>query len=81
MIKTLRESKTHLSELVNLASEGEEILITVHGEPKARLVPVSQSNPDIAGWMDELVALRASQPAAPAPSDRNALDEVREDRW
>jgi prevent-host-death family protein len=81
MIKTLRESKTHLSELVNLASDGEEILITVHGEPKARLVPVFKSNPDIAGWMGELAALRASQPVLPSPSDLSALDEVREDRW
>ena len=33
MIASLRESKTRLSELVNLANSGEEILITVHGQP------------------------------------------------
>lgn len=81
MIATLRESKAHLSELVNLASTGEEILITVHGEPKARLVPVTETNPDIAGWMRELAALRTSEKPAPAPSGRSALDDVREDRW
>ena len=81
MIATLRESKAHLSELVNLASGGEEILITVHGEPKARLVPVSEANPDVAGWMRELATLHASEKPAPAKSSPSALDEVREDRW
>lgn len=81
MIATLRESKARLSELVNLASGGEEILITVHGEPKARLVPVAEASPDIAGWMSELAALRAPEGPAPVPSDRSAMDEVREDRW
>lgn len=81
MIATLRESKAHLSELVNLASTGEEILITVHGEPKARLVPVSEATPDVAAWMQELGILRASENPAPAPSSPSALDEMREDRW
>ena len=35
MIAALRESKTRLSELVSLANSSEEILITVHGEPKS----------------------------------------------
>src|SRR5689334_17052258 len=81
MITTLRGSKAHLSELVNLASGGEEILITVHGEPKARLVPVAEANPDVAGWMRELSALRAAAKSRPARSGRGALDDVREDRW
>jgi prevent-host-death family protein len=81
MIATLRESKTHLSELVHLASEGEEILITVHGEPKARLVPVAETTPDVARWMRELAALRATEKPSTTPSSPNALDEVREDRW
>ncbi len=81
MISTLRESKTHLSELVSLASGGEEILITVHGEPKARLVSVGESSPDLAGWLKELAALRAGQKTGQPASGRGALDEVREDRW
>jgi prevent-host-death family protein len=81
MITTLRESKARLSELVSLASDGEEILITVHGEPKARLVPVAQADPDVAGWVRELATLRALGNSTPAPSPLSALDEVREDRW
>lgn len=33
------EAKTHLSELLQRAERGEEITITRHGKPVARLVP------------------------------------------
>ncbi len=81
MIASLRESKTRLSELVNRASDGEEILITVHGEPRARLVPVIASNPEITDWMRELADLRASEKSNLSRSSRSALDETRDDRW
>jgi prevent-host-death family protein len=32
------EAKTHLSALLDRAADGEEIVITKHGKPKARLV-------------------------------------------
>ncbi|WP_216915010.1 MULTISPECIES: type II toxin-antitoxin system prevent-host-death family antitoxin [unclassified Synechococcus] len=35
------EAKTHLSSLLEEVSAGEEILITRHGKPLARLVPVN----------------------------------------
>jgi prevent-host-death family protein len=38
----LFEAKTHLSDLVARASEGESITITRHGKPVARLVPVAR---------------------------------------
>jgi prevent-host-death family protein len=81
MIINLRDAKARLSELVNLANGGEEILITVHGEPRARLVPVAETDPDVSAWMEELTALRAAHKSAPASSGPSALDEVREDRW
>ena len=34
------EAKTHLSELVEAASKGEEIVIARNGTPKARLAPI-----------------------------------------
>ena len=82
MIATLRESKTRLSELVNLANSGEEILITVHGQPKARILPVSEPRSDTADWLRELSVLRSSlgQPSTTC-QQTSALDEVREDRW
>lgn len=34
------EAKTHFSELLDRAAAGEEIIITKHGHPVAKLVPV-----------------------------------------
>ena len=39
----LFEAKTHLSELVARAERGEEVVITRHNKPVARLVPVVRS--------------------------------------
>ena len=36
---SLYDAKTHLSELVERAAQGEEIVIAKSGKPKARLVP------------------------------------------
>lgn len=36
------EAKTHLSELLEKVEAGEEIVITRHGAPVAKLVPVKQ---------------------------------------
>lgn len=35
------EAKTHLSTLLEKVSQGEEVVITRHGKPVARLVPVA----------------------------------------
>jgi prevent-host-death family protein len=37
------EAKTHLSSLLDRVEMGEEVTITKHGRPVARLVPVNQS--------------------------------------
>lgn len=39
----LYEAKTHLSELVERAARGEEVVIAKAGQPKARLVPLGRS--------------------------------------
>jgi prevent-host-death family protein len=38
----LFEAKTHLSELIARAERGEEVVITRHNKPVARLVPVQR---------------------------------------
>lgn len=40
----LYEAKSHLSELVDRAAAGEEIVIAKSGKPMARLVPVAKGN-------------------------------------
>ena len=40
---SLYDAKTHLSSLIERAAEGEEIVITKSGRPRARLVPLDDS--------------------------------------
>lgn len=42
------EAKTHLSALLDQVAKGEEITITRHGHPVARLVPVGRNQPERA---------------------------------
>ncbi|HKT54613.1 MAG TPA: type II toxin-antitoxin system prevent-host-death family antitoxin, partial [Caulobacteraceae bacterium] len=39
------EAKTHLSELVEAAAKGEEIVIAKNGRPKALLTPIPKPSP------------------------------------
>lgn len=39
---SLYEAKTHLSELGERAANGEEIVVTKHGKPKFRIVPLEE---------------------------------------
>lgn len=43
----LFEAKTHLSELVGRAEQGEEVIITRHNKPVAKLVPISEVSPEL----------------------------------
>jgi prevent-host-death family protein len=40
----MHEAKTHLSQLVERAEAGEDIVIARNGKPVARLVPVARTN-------------------------------------
>jgi prevent-host-death family protein len=40
------EAKTHLPALLERVQRGEQITITKHGKPVARLVPIGRSSPD-----------------------------------
>jgi prevent-host-death family protein len=51
----VRELKDHLSEYLNRASGGEEIVVTSHGKPVARLAPLAAET----GEDDALARLRA----------------------
>lgn len=42
---SLYDAKTHLSELVDRAAAGSEIIIAKSGKPKARLVPLEKADP------------------------------------
>ncbi len=51
-VKSLYEAKTKLSELVEKASAGDEIIISKNGVPRARLVALGTDDPKrrFGGW-------------------------------
>ncbi len=82
MIKTLKESKAHLRELVDRVSKGEEVIITVHGKPKARLCPISHAMEESREeWFAVLKEARAKYTLKKNEDSLNVLDEVRSDRF
>lgn len=53
------EAKTHFSALLERVAHGEEVVITRHGQPVARLVPVAKAHDDRVGRViEELKTLR-----------------------
>jgi prevent-host-death family protein len=84
MVKTLRESKAKLSELVQRASDGEDILITVRGNVKARLTKADGPKAAKLGeaWAKELRTLQRSMVARAKPQMpiERILAAEREDR-
>jgi prevent-host-death family protein len=84
MIAKLREAKEQLSDLVKRAAGGEEIIITVRGQPMARLSSVhagSGGGSDRVGLADELAVLAESVRCGTAASTaQEAWDDLRQDR-
>jgi prevent-host-death family protein len=84
MITNLREAKSNLSQLVQLAAEGEEIIITVRGRPTARLTCVVSKETQAVGrkeWADELLAAAEAARVGPRKSTSQQFwDELRGER-
>ena len=61
----LFEAKTHLSELIARAERGEEVVITRHNKPVAKLVPIGRvPNDDAQRRWAALDALQCFEPIA-----------------
>ena len=59
----LFEAKTHLSELIARAERGEEVVITRHNKPVAKLVPIGRApEADAQRQRAALDALQAFEP-------------------
>jgi prevent-host-death family protein len=69
----LFEAKTHLSELVARAERGEEVIITRHSRPVAKLVPVAPEGPDAAARRAAVDALLAGARGRSLAMDWKAL--------
>ena len=71
------EAKTHLSRLLDRVATGEEITITRHGVPVARLLPVKDVEiADIRAVIERLRAFRDKHPLN-GESIRELIDEGR----
>jgi len=72
---TLAHAKAHLSELLNTVESGEEVLITRHGRPVARVVPASPAKHSMP--LQQLADLRQQLPAWKG-SSAHSLRELRD---
>ena len=85
MITKLREAKEQLSDLVKRAAGGEEIIITVRGQPMARLSSVRSGSGavhDRGGFADELAVLAESvRLGSVTTTTQDAWDDLRQDRF
>jgi len=70
----LGHAKAHLSELLDKVEAGEEVVITRHGRPTARLQAVSPQKRPLKEMLDELAAFRATLP----PQHRSSAEVLRE---
>lgn len=67
----IRDLKDRLSEYLRLASEGEELIITLHKRPIAKIVPlrnVPESEDDIIARLNALPWVRAGNGKSPQGS-------------
>ena len=75
---SLYDAKTHLSQLVDRAAEGEEIMISKNGKPLARLMPLaSKGARRVPAGALGVVVIR-SDFDDPLPSDIQAAFDGRE---
>lgn len=88
MTTTLSQSQADLPRLVELASQGEDVVITVEGKPKARLTRADNRTStevrpavDMAAWLKELEEVRRKYATGKTgPTAEQILDEDRADR-
>ena len=88
MTITLSKSQAELPRLVEIASQGEDVVITVEGRPKARLtraegaaVNGNKTPVDMAAWLRELEEVRRKYATGNSGlSTEEILNEDRSDR-
>ncbi len=62
-------AKTHLSRLIDKVNAGEEVVITRHGRPVARLVPAQPAKPRRLGLLEGQGYWGADDFDAPLPDE------------
>lgn len=72
---TIREAREGLSHPEQLFAEDDEVVVTRHGEPVARILPIAPAKPKFRS----LAAFRASQKLLDPPISQTIIED-REDR-
>ena len=75
---SVSDAKALLTDLVRRAEQGEEVVLTRHGQPVARIAPVATPKPTAAqkrAILDEIIA-RAQRNIRPGPSLKEIEDEM-----
>ena len=87
MTTTLSQSQADLARLVEPATQGEDVVITVEGKPKAKLTRAESANghalsaQELQTWQAELAELRSRlSTGKTTPTAEQLLAEDREDR-
>ena len=70
---SVSEAKSQLSELLRRAEAGDEVILTRHGHPAVRLIPV-KAMPDRTSRRALLDAVRAAGSARAGPSAARSQD-------
>ena len=73
------EAKTHLPQLLERVAQGEEFIITKHGQPVARLVPATPASPkpDVRQVISEMKAFRKGNTLGEGITIRDLIEEGR----
>jgi prevent-host-death family protein len=73
------EAKTHLPQLLERVAQGEEITITKHGKPVARLVPAVaiKPKPDVRQAIEELKAFSKGNALGEGNTIRDLIEDGR----
>lgn len=83
MITNLKEAKAKLSQLVEVAARGEDVIITIRGKAKARLSAIAPELDETfrKRWADRIEEARAAYTVHPPAGDsQNLWDDLREER-
>lgn len=71
----ISEAKTHLTDLARRAEAGEEVVLTRHGRPSVRLVPVVEAKPvESRRAIIERISKQAAAKALPGPCAARSQD-------
>ena len=63
----MRDLRNDTRSVVDAVERGEEVVLTRHGRPVARIVPIETSDADVDAWLTDVTA---------DPADSGLLDEV-----